>query len=164
LWLDDEAETETEKEKGIMAMSTTPAAGSAAGAAGRDGPTQRTWWEATRDRWAHPAEWSIWNIVILFAGVVVLTIAAIWVTRPGSALGGAAPLEASLRYSDETAARYVYVLQEPPAAQARMQATLQSIYDAHKAAAAGKDMTIVLLRRAADASPFITGAKARFRT
>lgn len=135
-------------------MSVSPSTVSRAPAA-RTAPTQRTWWQAVRDHLERPAEWSAAGLVLLAFGVLLLAAAAIWVTRPGELLGGAAPLEYTMRYSDDAAGRYVYMLQEPIASKARLQATLQSIYNAHKAAAAGKTMTVRVLRRAADAEPFI---------
>jgi hypothetical protein len=121
------------------------------------GVTERGWWTAARESWAHPREWSALNIVALATLVVLLAVAAIWVTRPGQLLGGAESLNAGRLYTDDASGRYVYQLLEPPAGPARMQATLQSIYDAHKAAAPDGGLTIILIGRAASETPYITG-------
>jgi hypothetical protein len=74
-----------------------------------------------------------------------------------SEIRGAAPLTAGLVYSSVEDGRFVYRLLEPPAGRARMVATLQAIYDAHKGAVGNGPMSVVLLRRVADVAPSITG-------
>ncbi|MGH2353664.1 MAG: hypothetical protein ACRDJN_18835, partial [Chloroflexota bacterium] len=51
--------------------------------AGDASPTQRDWWTATKETWANPAEWSVWQMGILLGLVAILAAAAFWVTRPG---------------------------------------------------------------------------------
>jgi hypothetical protein len=121
------------------------------------GPARRTWREAAIQAWAHPAEWSPWQLAALVALVALLALAAFWVTRPGGLIGGAEPLAASAAYASAADGRYVYRLLEPVGSRARILATLQAIYDAHKGTAADRSMSIVLLRRAAPVAPFVTG-------
>jgi hypothetical protein len=96
---------------------------------------------------------------VLLGLTALLTMAAIWVTRPGNLLGGAEPISASLVYAHNADGIYVYRLQDPLTNRTRAQATLQSIYDAHKAAAAERGgMVITLLRETAPVTPFVTGS------
>ena len=132
-------------------MAITPAVGESRG------PTERTRWEAARDTLAHPAAWQLSHWLTLFGLFVLLAVLALWAMRPGSLLGGAAPLQASLAYASNADGTYVYRLQEPPSSAARLAATLQSIYDAHKAAAGDGPMTVTLLRRAVDPSGYVVG-------
>lgn len=132
---------------------TTPS-----GYAGDVGPTRRTWRAAAREAWARPAEWTAWQLAALVAIVALLALAAFWVTRPGGLVGGAEPLNAAAAYASGAEGRYVHRLLEPAGSRARLVATLQAIYDARKGAAADGALSIVLLRRTAAVTPFVTGA------
>lgn len=138
---------------------TTDGNGVVQGVRRRRAPTERTWWQAGRDTWTHPRQWRVAEFVTLAVLVVVLTVLALWVSQPGQWLGGAEPISASLRYSDDASHTYIYELSEPWGnSTARQTATLQHLYDAHKAAAAGFPMELVILQRDASSAPFITGS------
>ena len=123
----------------------------------RAAPTERGWWEAAEQTWTRPAEWSAWHVASLAGLLVLQAFAAFWVTRPGSPLGGAEALNAAEVYTSAAEGRYVYELLEPPAGRVRMRATLQALYDAHRAAAPDGRLDIVLLRRNAPPGPYVAG-------
>jgi hypothetical protein len=140
--------------QGRFAVGAAPAAAIAAGP--DESPTARGFWETQRDSWTHPREWSIWNIAGLAALVLLLAVFAIWAVQPGNLLGGAEPLNAQLAASDLERHSFVYELSEPPAGRVdRLRATLQRLYDAHRGAAAGQPLSIVVIQRAADPGPYI---------
>jgi hypothetical protein len=122
------------------------------------GPTERTWWEATQAQLLHPAEWGAGFVVLIAVLAVGLTAAVIWVTQPGRLLGSTPAFDAGLVYGSADDGRYVYEMHETPDGKARMQATLQALYDAHRAGAQeGGALTLTVIRRAASAGPFIQG-------
>jgi hypothetical protein len=123
----------------------------------REGASPPRRGRATRSTWKNPAEWTAWQFILLGGSLVVLAVGAFWLTWPGNPLGGAAPLEVTTAFADGANDRYVYRLVEPPAGRARMQATLQATYDAHKEGGGEGLVTLLLLRRTADVQPFITG-------
>ncbi len=131
---------------------TAPAAPSTAA-----GPSRRSWWSATKHAWANPAEWRAWQVILLLGLVALLALLALWATSPGGPLGPPEPLSTSPALVSQADGRFVYRLLEPPAGKARTVATLQALYDAHKDAAAGRPVTLLLLRRAAPISPYIMG-------
>jgi hypothetical protein len=117
-------------------------------------PRQRDTASALR---AAAGEWSFARVALLAAGAAVAATLAVWLVRPGGPLGGAAPLPAGLVYSSAADGHHVYRLQAPWGGRDRLRATLQTIYDAHRRASDGRPLSVVLLRRSADATPFITG-------
>ncbi len=121
------------------------------------GPSSRTWWEATRETLTHPAQWTRWHFALLVFLAVVVVGALIWLTRPGRPLGGPAPLSAGEVYINDATGQYIYTLYEPPADLKRVTATLQAIYNRHKAASSQHPLHVVLLAPSAPADAYILG-------
>lgn len=122
------------------------------------GPTERGWWEASKEQWSSPGEWTIWNFVILAFLVLLFLGMGYWATRPGQMLGRAEPLKSLDVYTSNVQGRYVYQLTESPGGNAeRVRATLQMVYDRHKGAAQSDTVTVLILRQASDETPYIVG-------
>jgi hypothetical protein len=103
------------------------------------------------------AEGTPGRIALRAVAGIALAALTFWLVRPGGPFRGPEPLSTSLVFSSVEGGRFVYRLLEPPTGQARLVATLQSVYDVHKPSAGGGSVSVVLLRRSADVTPFVTG-------
>jgi hypothetical protein len=117
-------------------------------------------WVAAKATLAPATEWTAWNLTVLAFLVLLLGLAAVWVTRPGRPLGGAIPLTSTLVYSNGEQGLHVYELAEASPQDgdgARLQATLQALYRAHKATPAGDQMTVLVLGHTAPPAAYVLG-------